>query len=294
MYPRDILAALLVVVIWGTNFVVIQLGLLELPPILFTALRFGFAAFPLIFFVKRPAIPWKLLAGYALFQFAFQFTLLFGGIKLGFPPGLASLVAQLQAFFTIGLAILFLGERPLVTQLVGALIAFAGMVLVAMHLEAKVTIIGFLMVMSAGFCWAVGNIFTKKIGTVNTLSLVAWGACIATPALLLVSWVIEGPNAWHDAASHASWRSIAIVLFQSYANTIVGFGMWSILMRKYPTATIAPFTLLVPVTGMLSAAFFLNEPLQWWKIAAGLLVLTGLACNLFGVRMLRAFALKPP
>ncbi|MBC7502624.1 MAG: EamA family transporter [Herminiimonas sp.] len=286
MKPSDILIAILVVIIWGFNFVVIKIGLQGLPPILFTALRFTFAALPLVFFIKRPAVPFRLLAGYAMFQFAFQFTLLFSGMKLGLPPGLASLVIQLQAFFTIGLAVLILGERPRVTQLLGALVALSGMALVAMNLEAKATLIGFLMVVTGGFCWAVANIFTKKIGKINPLALVVWGSLIASPPLLAASFLIEGPAAWADAAAHFGWISAGAVFFQSYPNTIVGFGIWSILMRKYPAATIAPFTLLVPVTGMLSAALILGEPLQWWKILAGILVLSGLALNLFGARLL--------
>ncbi len=284
MKPSDILIAILVVVIWGFNFVVIKIGLQGLPPILFTALRFIFAALPMVFFIKRPNVPWKLLAGYGMFQFALQFTLLFSGMKLGFPPGLASLVIQLQAFFTIGLAVLVLGERPLATQLAGALIAFSGMGLVASQLEAQATVIGFAMVVSAGFCWAIANIFTKKIGKANPLALVVWGSLLAAPPLVLASVLIEGPAAWVAAAAHLNWTSAGAVLFQSYPNTLIGFGIWSMLMRKYPTATIAPYTLLVPVTGMLSSALVLGEPLQWWKIAAGMLVLGGLALNQFGAR----------
>lgn len=287
MKLRDILLALVTVIIWGSNFVVIKIGLQELPPILFTAMRFTFAALPMVFFIKRPAISWKLLASYAMFQFAFQFTLLFSGMKLGLPPGLASLVIQLQAFFTIGLAVLVLGERPFFTQLLGALIAFSGMVLVALHLEAKATVIGFMMVVASGFCWAVANIFTKKIGKTNPMALVAWGALLASPPLALASLLIEGPAAWADAAANFSWVSAGAVFFQSYPNTILGFGIWSMLMRTYPTATIAPFTLLVPVTGMISAAIILGEPLQWWKITAGMLVLCGLALNQFGTAILR-------
>lgn len=286
MKPLDILLALIVVLIWGFNFVVIQIGLQGLPPLLFSALRFLFAALPLVFFIKRPAVPWKLLAGYALFQFTIQFMLLFSGIKLGFPPGLASLVIQLQAFFTIGLAVLLLGERPLGTQLLGALIAFTGMGLVAMHLQASATVIGFVMVVGAGFSWGVANILTKKIGKVNALALVVWGSLLAAPPLFLSSLLVEGPAAWVSAAMHMSWITAGAVLFQSYPNTIFGFGIWSILMRRYPTATIAPFTLLVPVSGMVSAALVLGEPLQWWKIAAGMLVLLGLALNQFGGRLL--------
>ncbi len=288
MKPSDILLALLVVVIWGFNFVVIKLGLQGLPPILFTALRFACAALPMVFFIRRPAVPLRLLVGYAAFQFALQFTLLFSGMQFGFPPGLASLVIQLQAFFTIGLAVLVLGERPLVTQIAGALIAFSGMAVVAMHLEARATLVGFLMVIAAGFSWGVGNIFTKRIGKVDALALVIWGSLLAAPPLLLASLVLEGPAAIGASLSQMSWLSAGAVLFQAYPTTILGFGIWSMLMRKYPTATVAPFTLLVPVAGMLSAAWVLGEPLQWWKLAAGLLVLTGLVLNQFGARMMTA------
>ena len=290
MKPSDILLALVTVIIWGFNFLVIKIGLQGLPPILFTALRFTFAALPMVFLIKRPAVPWKLLAGYAMFQFALQFTLLFSGMKLGLPPGLASLVIQLQAFFTIGLAMLVLGERPLPSQLLGALIALSGMVLVALNLESTATVIGFLMVVGGGFSWAVANIFTKKIGVINPLALVVWGSLLASPPLLIASAFIEGPTAWAAAAAQLNWVSVGAVLFQSYPNTILGFGIWSVLMRKYPTATVAPFTLLVPVTGMLSAAILLGEPLQWWKITAGMLVLSGLALNLLGPRIMLALS----
>lgn len=288
MQSTDILLALLTVTIWGLNFVVIKIGLAGLPPLLFSALRFIFAALPLVFFIKRPAIPWHLLIAFGIFQFALQFSLLFSGMHLGLAAGLASLVIQLQAFFTIGLAVLVLGERPLATQLLGALVALAGMVLVAIHLEAKATVVGFLMVIAAGFSWSSANIVAKKMGKLNPLALVAWGSLVAAPPLLLASAVLEGPEAWRGAFTHFHWISLAAVLFQSYPNTIVGFGIWTILMRKYPAATIAPFSLLVPLVGMLSATLLLSESLQWWKIVAGLLVLGGLALNQFGGRLLLA------
>ena len=287
MQPTDILLALLTVTIWGFNFVVIKIGLQGLPPLLFSAMRFTFAALPLVFFIKRPAIPWRLLVGYGLFQFALQFALLFSGMKLGFTAGLASLVIQLQAFFTIGLAVLILKERPRAAQLAGAFIALAGMGVVAAHVDGAATLIGFLLVIAAGVSWAGANIVTKAlVGKVNPLALVVWGSLIAVPPLLLASLLMEGPAAWADVATHFTWLSAGAVLFQSYPNTIVGFGIWSILMRKYPTATIAPFSLLVPVVGMLSATLVLDEQLQWWKIVAGLLVLTGLALNQFGGRLM--------
>lgn len=167
-----------------------------------------FAALPLAFFIKRPDVPWKLVAVYSLFQFVLQFTLLFSGIRLGFPPGLASPVIQLQVFFTIGLAALLLGERPKPIQVAGALIALSGMALVASQLQARATVIGFVMVVSGGFCWAVANIIDKKIGKTNPLALVTWGSLVASPPLLAASLLIEGPAAWMQAAARLDWTSI--------------------------------------------------------------------------------------
>ncbi|HEY8606293.1 MAG TPA: EamA family transporter [Noviherbaspirillum sp.] len=279
MKPADLLLALLVILIWGINFVVIKLGLQTLPPILFSALRFACAAVPLVFFVRRPAVPFRLLAGYALFQFALQFTLLFTGMQLGFPPGLASLVVQLQAFFTIGLAVLLLGESPLPLQLAGALLAGAGMVLVATQMQADVPLAGFLLVAAAAFCWGMGNIVTKRIGRVDPVGLVAWASLLAALPLLIASLLLEGPAVVAASLGGMGWTAVGAILFQAWPTTIIGFGIWAMLMRKYPAASVAPFSLLVPVVGMLSAALLVGEPLPWWKPAAAALVLCGLALN---------------
>jgi O-acetylserine/cysteine efflux transporter len=285
MTTTDILLAIAVVSIWGVNFVVIKIGLQDLPPILFTGLRFLCAALPFVFFVRRPATSWRLVLAYGMFQFALQFTLLFFGIKLGLPAGLASLVIQLQAFFTIGLAVLMLGERPQVAQLAGAVVALCGMGLVAVMLEGQATLAGFVCVVLGAVCWAVANIVTKKMGQVNALSLVVWGSLVAAPPLLAASWLLEGAAAWDLAAQKFSLRTLLAVLFNAYPNTLIGFGIWSMLMRRYAAATVAPFALLVPVAGMGAAAIFLGEGLAWWKIVAGLLVVSGLAMNQFGGRL---------
>ena len=285
MTLTDILIAIGVVSIWGFNFVVIKIGLQDLPPILFTALRFCFAALPLVFFVKRPDASWRLVAAYGIFQFALQFTFLFCGIALGLPAGLASLVIQLQAFFTIAMAVLLLGERAQLVQVAGALVALCGMGLVAIHLQGQATVLGFVLVVLGAVCWALANIVTKKIGKVDVFALVVWGSLMAAPPLLLASFAIEGAGAWQLAYERFTFKSLFTVLFQSYPNTLLCFALWSMLMRKYAAATVAPFALLVPVAGMGSAALFLGEPLQWWKLAAGLLVLAGLALNQFGARI---------
>ena len=284
MRPRHILLALLTVTIWGFNFVVIKIGLQGMPPLFFTTLRFTFAALPLVFFVPRPTVPWPLLVGWGLAQFAVQFGLLFVGMKLGMSAGLSSLVIQLQAFFTIGLAWWLLGEHARFTQLFGAGIALLGMGVVAWHLDTPASLIGLLLVVGAGCSWAVANVLTKHMKVVNPMSLVVWGSLVAVPPLLAMSALVEGPQTMWAALLAMNTMSWLTVLFQSYPNTLLGFGIWSMLMRRYPASQVAPFALLVPVAGMVSATLVLHEGMEPWKIVAGMLVLAGLALNQFAAR----------
>ncbi|MHB9052016.1 MAG: EamA family transporter, partial [Thiomonas delicata] len=157
--------------------------------------------------------------------------------------------------------------------------------IVAWHLDTPGTLVGLLLVIGAAMSWATANILTKRIGAVEPLALVAWGSLVAVPPLLLVSAVVEGPHAMLAAVQAMNLKSWLTVLFQSYPNTLLGFGVWSMLMRRYPAAQVAPFSLLVPVAGMVSAALVLHEALEPWKIMAGLLVLGGLALNQFAARL---------
>ncbi len=180
------------VTIWGFNFVVIRWGLNDVPPMTLTVLRFALAAFPAVLFVRRPQPSWRLVTGYGLFAFTVQFGLLFAGMQAGMPTGLASLVIQVQAFFTIGLVALLTHERAKPIQLVGATIAGAGLVLVAFHLPAS-TRIGFLLVVAAAVSWAIANVIVKRIHSEQPLAVVVWASAAASIMMLPVALVLEGP-----------------------------------------------------------------------------------------------------
>jgi O-acetylserine/cysteine efflux transporter len=289
--PRDLLLTLAVVAVWGYNFVPIRVALAEVPPFALAALRFFFAALPVVFFVRRPAMPWRDIFAYGLAIGAFQFGFLFLGIKLGMPAGLSSLVIQLQVFFTIGLAVVFLGDRLRRHNLVGAAIAVAGIALLAGHQLAaglSGTFAGFIFVIAAAFAWAVGNIIAKRgAGThgADMFALVVWSSLVPPLPLAAFSYAIEGGADVVNAVASMSVTAWGCVLFMAYGGTLFGYGSWNALLHRYPTALISPFALLIPVFGLASGALFLSESLAPLQAAGTLLVLAGLAINVYGLRI---------
>lgn len=285
---RHWLLALAVIAVWGTNFVVMKWVLADLPPLLIAALRFTFAAFPAVLFLRRPAVPWANLVLYGVLIGVGQFGLLFYAMQSQISPGLASLVVQLQVFFTLGLAMVFANERPRGYQVVALLIALAGMLIIGSHTQGDTTVLGLLLVTTAGFCWGAGNTASRAAVTqvaregkppINMLAYVAWSSLFAAPPLFAMSLWFEGWPRISAGLSHATWATWAMVLWQSYGNSIFGYGVWAWLLGRYPATSIAPLTLLVPVFGMASSAFYLGEPLPGWKLGAAALVLLGLALN---------------
>ena len=286
MTPRDFGLTLLVVTVWGVNFVAIKWGVDEVPPLLLTALRFACAAVPAVFFIKRPKIGFGILVAYGFAIGVVQFGLLFAAIKLGMPAGLSSLVMQLQAFFTIGLAVAFLGERPGPFQLVGALVAFAGIATIGLERLEGAALVPLLMTIAAALFWGIGNIITKRAGNIDMLSFVVWSSLVPPIPLFLASLVFEGPGALPQALGDVTWLGGSSLLFIAYASTLFGYGAWSVLLQRYPANLVAPFTLLVPIAGVGSAALLLGETISGVEVVGSVLVFGGLAANVFGPRLL--------
>ena len=283
---RDICLALLVVTVWGINFVFIRWGVEAVPPLFMTGLRYLAAALPAVFFVRRPNVRLAILVGYGLAIGVAQFGLLFMAISLGMPAGLASLVMQVQAFFTFALAILFLGERLNGSQLLGAVVAFAGIAVIALERLELPMLLPLLMCVLAALFWGVANIITKKAGPVDMFGFVVWSSLVPPIPLFALSMLIEGPQAVAHALTHISTLGLLSIGFNAYGATLIGFGLWSVLLGRHPAATIAPFSLLVPVAGMVSAALLLGEIVTGLEVAGSALVFAGLLVNLFGPRLL--------
>lgn len=287
MTPKDILLAAVVIVAWGVNFVIIKVGLDGVPPMLLGALRFMLAAFPAILFIRRPDMPLRWLLAYGLTISLGQFAFLFSAMYVGMPAGLASLVLQAQAFFTLGFAALFIGETVRRSSLIGLVVAAAGLLLIGSESGRAFTLAGFVLTLCAAAMWGLGNVVTKRIGKVNLVSLVVWGSLIPPLPFLALSLILEGPAQIEAALRSISLNSLLAIAYLAFIATLLGYGLWSRLLSRYPASQVAPFSLLVPVVGLSSAWLFLGEALSAVQWAGAAIVMLGLLINVFGARLLQ-------
>ena len=287
MQPFHAFLALLVVAVWGTNFVVIKVGLHDFPPFFFAMLRFLFSALPFMFFVKRPAVRTSLLALFGIFLGAGQFGLLFLAMRSDISPGLASLVIQIQVFFTIGLSVALFHERVGGAAYGGLLLAVAGLAVIGFHIDASVTAAGLAMVLGAALFWACANIVVKRAGVehgqrnagarIDMLGFMVWSSVFAVPPLFAMSLLFDGPTAGLHSLAAAHWDAWAAVAWQVVGNMLFGYAAWNWLLTRYDAAIVTPYALLVPVFGMGASSLLLGEALPGWKVLAALLVMAGLA-----------------
>lgn len=282
--PRALLLALAVVTVWGTNFAVIGAALHSLPPLLFATLRFAAVVFPLILFVKRPDVPWRLLAGYGLAIGVGQFGLLFIAIDGHITAGLASLVVQSQVVFTIGMAMLLRAERLKPLQWGALALALGGVGVIAAHTGGDASLLGVALVLGAALGWALGNIASQAAGRVDMLGFIIWSSLFAVPPLAGLALWFEGWPAIHAALLAATPAIWAAIVWQALGNTLFGYGAWGWLLARYPAASVAPTSLMVPVFAMASTALVLGEALPPWKLLAAALIIGGLGLNTLATR----------
>lgn len=287
---RHALLALAVMVVWGSNFAASKVGLETLPPLFFAFLRFGFAFFPAMLFVRRPDFPLRLLALYGLSIGAGQFGLLFIAMQHWISPGLASLVIQSQVFFTIGFAMIANGERVKRYQWGALALAIAGMLVILANRGGDATPLGIALVLGAGAFWSLGSLVSSRARHVNMLGFIVWSSGFGAASLFLLALALEGPAAMLGGLAKADAGTWAVVAYQSFANTLFGYGVWGWLLARHPASLVSPLSLLVPLFGMGVSALWLGEVLQPWKLAATALVLAGLGLNLLWPQLRARFA----
>lgn len=288
MRPKDLALALLIIAVWGVNFAVIKVGVVGVPPLLLGALRFLLAAFPALLFFKPPRVPIRWYLAYGLTISVGQFAFLFSAIHVGMPSGLASLVLQSQSFFTLLLAAWWLREAWRGHQVAGLLLAGAGLALIGAGHGMDMPLAGFVLTVAAALSWACGNIVTRMVsrhGPMNQLAFVVWASLVPPLPFLLLSLWLEGAPAIGQALAHLGTGTMAAVAYLAWMATLLGYGLWTYLMSRYPASQVAPFTLLVPLVGLTTGWLVFDEALQTRHLAGGALLMTGLLLNLFGAAL---------
>jgi len=273
---RDAALAVLVAVLWGLAFVATRLGLDELSPPQLLAARFLVAAVPVLW-MPRPRAPWTALVAVGLTLFAGQFLFQFFGIAAGMPPGLAAIVVQSQALFTIALAALLLRERPTARQRAGLALGVAGLAVIALTVGADLTAAALTLTLVSPISFAVGNLLYKRLPPLEPVALVAWLSLVPPVPALLVALAFPGPRGLTSGLASLSWRGAAAALYLGAVATVLAYAIWGDLLRRYPTAVVTPFALLVPFVAAASSALVFGERFGAMRLLGMALVLTGLA-----------------
>lgn len=288
MPRRDVVLALLVVLIWGVNFVAASIGMEVFPPLLLAALRFTLVAFPAVLLVKPPGTGWRTVVGVGLAIGVLQFGLLYTAMLLGMPAGLASLVLQVQTVFTVLIATVVLGELPTRLQVIGIAVGVLGMSIVGWQFVATAPTLPFLLTIAAALAWASGNVLTRRRPPRTGFSLVVWSALVAPLPLLGLSLLLEGPARVAEALTHPTVRALGGLAFVAYAASMVGYGLWNVLLSRHAAGTVAPWSMLVPVVGAIAAWFYNGELPTPAGVVGGVITVVGVLLALgVGVDWLR-------
>jgi len=289
---RDLTAALAVVVIWGLNFVVMKFGLRDFTPFQLGAARYVFAVLPLLLFIRPPQIHWKWVVAYGLLQGVGQFGLLFLGLKAGMTAALASVLLQTQVFFTALFGFVLLQERASRPLQAGLVLAAFGLGCFALNYfvtsgsaNNATTLAGFLLTLGAAAMWAMSNIVARRVQKLHTdyspVAFVLWSSTVAILPFVALSLLFDAPATrwqWLEARP-SSWLAVA---YLGWVATILGYSLWTGLLKRHPANRVAPFSLGVPVVGLATGMLVLGEAITPWQWAGTALVVAALVCVMLG------------
>lgn len=288
MKTRHLFLAILVTIIWGLNFSVIKLGLTSIDPLILAGIRFTLCAVPAIFFIARPDVQWRYLIGYGLVFGIGLWGVVNLGIKSGLSAGIASLVLQTSAFFTIVLGARVFKENITRYQLAGIAIALAGLLSIIFIADGSVTFTGLALVLLGAVAWSVANVISKKAQTRQVFAFLVWSSAFSPIPLFALDYAVNGSSGYSALVNQLDYRAVVSIVFQVYPNTLFGYWIWNSLLKQYPVSTVAPLSLLVPIFGMLGSMLIFDEHLSLIKAIATLLIVSGLAVGLYGQRIINA------
>jgi drug/metabolite transporter (DMT)-like permease len=272
---RDSLLAALVASLWGFNFVVIEWGMGDVPPLLFAAIRFLVVAIPACLFVRFPRAPWRTVVAVGAFMSLGQFGFLYVSMHAGMPPGLAALVLQAQVVFTIVIAAGVLRERPTLAQTVGVAIGAVGLVVVAFGRGGHVPAGALLLCLAAALSWGIGNVVSRAARAPGGLALTVWSATVVPVPLFALSLLVDGPAGVRSGIEAFGWHAALSTLYTAGLCSLVGYAVFNSLLGRHPSSAVVPWVLLAPVVAMACAWPLVNEVPSAGELAGGALLVVG-------------------
>lgn len=293
MKPLHVVLAVLITAIWGVNFSVIKLGLATVDPLILAGIRFSLCALPAILFIRKPDVAWRYLIGYGLVFGIGLWGVVNLGIKAGLSAGIASLVLQFSAFFTLLLGGWVFKEALTRFQILGMLIALAGLFCIITISDGSVSLTGVLLVLVGAGSWSVANLISKKANTKDVFGFLVWSSAFAPIPLFALDYAVNGSAGYTTFVSQVNTTAVLSILFQVYPNTLFAYWIWNSLLKTYPVSTVAPLSLLVPIFGMLGSVVVFNESVPVSKVLAVVLIVLGLAVGLYGQRIFSAMFACP-
>ncbi|MGH1500284.1 EamA family transporter [Yersinia proxima] len=285
MKLTDFLIALLITAIWGVNFSIIKLGLITTDPLILAGIRFTLCALPAVFFIKKPDTSWRYIIGYGLLFGIGLWGIVNLGIKAGVSAGIASLVLQFGAFFTMVLGAFLFHENLSKYQYIGIIVALLGLTSIIFISDGSVTFIGLALVLCGAVVWGLVSIIIKKSNTKQVFSFLVWSSLFSPMPLFILSYLFNGPSGFTELVIHFNTTTLFSILFQVYPNTLFAYWVWNSLFTKYPVSVVAPLSLLVPIFGMLGSVMIFNESIPSGKIIAMVFIISGLIIGLYGKRL---------
>ncbi|MFW5390002.1 EamA family transporter [Yersinia sp. 2544 StPb PI] len=297
MKLTDFLIALCITAIWGANFSVIKLGLIAADPLILAGIRFTLCALPAVLFIKKPDTSWRYIIGYGLLFGIGLWGIVNLGIKAGVSAGIASLVLQFGAFFTMILGALLFREKLSRYQCIGIAVALLGLISIIFISDGSVTPTGLILVLCGAVVWGLVSIIIKKANTKQVFAFLVWSSLFSPIPLFLLSYLFNGSSGFTELATQFDVTTLFSILFQVYPNTLFAYWIWNSLLTKYPVSIVAPLSLLVPIFGLLGSVMIFSESIPAAKIVAMILIISGLIIGLYGRRLIgllqRKFSMAP-
>jgi len=284
MKPADVGIAVMVAVIWGLAFVASRIALNELPPALMTALRFAIAAMPCLFVRKPRQVSWPLLIAISLALFLGQFLAQSIAIARGVPVGLASVIVQSQALFTIAFAAVLFSELPSRMQAIGVAISATGLLMICGTVGHDFSVAAFAILMISPVSFAIGNLLLRKAQGARMFDLFAWLCLCAAVPLFVLSLLMSGAGPVWVALTQMSPAVMVSMLFVGAVSTSIAYWLWGRLLRDYPAAQVVPFALLVPFVGSAASSIVFGETFGPLRLAGMVTVIGGIAVMVLSKR----------